>query len=376
MSSPSKQNIVIVGGGFAGLNAWKALSARLDATQHNLVLVTSRPYFTYYPGTARMVTTAEGKLEDVVLMPLSEARYNTGNKKLIIASVTSVVEQGSVGGYLDLDNGDKVDYSVLVLASGTTYEGPFSIPDTKSGAVAFITSWRERFAKANDIVLVGGGAVGLELAGEIKDLSPSKNVTIVHGQALLLNESYPESWRASVAKSFGSRGIDFILGDYVDDLEIKEGYVTTRSGKRIKADLAVTTRGGRPSTKFVASLGDDVLSASGTVKITPTLQVVGHPRIFAAGDIIEWKEQRQAGAKSPAHALVIAHNTLVLLGATKKAAIQYKGTKELILLVNGKNGGAGYFPILWGVTIGNWLASLIKSRSLLVGYTKKTFGFD
>ena len=61
----------------------------------------------------------------------------------------------------DLDNGDKVDYSVLVLASGTTYEGPFSIPDTKSGAVAFITSWRERFAKANDIVLVGGGAVGL-----------------------------------------------------------------------------------------------------------------------------------------------------------------------------------------------------------------------
>lgn len=173
----------------------------------------------------------------------------------------------------------------------------------------------------------------------------------------MLNESYPESWRASVAKSFGSRGIDFILGDYVDDLEINEGHVTTRSGKRIEADLVVSrvfyddkhppwslrtgngqvmTRGGRSNTKFVASLGDDVLSASGTVKVLPTLQVVGHPRIFAAGDIIEWKEQRQAGAKSPAHALVIANNALVLLGATKKAVIQYKGSKELILLINGK----------------------------------------
>lgn len=137
-----------------------------------------------------MLVTAEGKLEDVVLMPLSEAKYNTGNKKLIIASVTSIAEQGSEGGYLDLDNGDKVDYSVLVLASGTIYEGPFAIPDTKAEAVAFATSWRERFAKANDIVLVGGGGVGLgglvnygdggedcsssgaELSGEIKDLSP------------------------------------------------------------------------------------------------------------------------------------------------------------------------------------------------------------
>lgn len=96
----------------------------------------------------------------------------------------------------------------------------------------------------------------------------------------------------------------------------------------------VATRGGRPNTKFIESLGD-VVGSSGTVKVTPTLQIVGHPRIFAAGDIIEWKEQKQA-AKAPNHALVVVHNTLVLLGLSKKAVIPYKGSAELIVITNGK----------------------------------------
>ena len=96
----------------------------------------------------------------------------------------------------------------------------------------------------------------------------------------------------------------------------------------------VATRGGRPNTKFIESLGD-VLHPSGTVKVTPTLQIVGHPRIFVAGNIIEWKEQKQA-AKTTNHGLVVVHNTLVLLGLSNKAVISYKGSTELIVITNGK----------------------------------------
>ncbi|KAF9471448.1 FAD/NAD(P)-binding domain-containing protein [Pholiota conissans] len=367
--STTPQNIVIVGGGHAGLAAWNALSTTLDATKHNLVLVTPRPYFTYMPAGLRLAVTSEGHLEDTVLMPLGE-KFNTGNKKLVIASVTSIVDQNQQGGHIVLDNGEKIEYSILILAPGNKWDGPLNLPNTKAEAVEVLNSWRSRFAKAENIVLVGGGAVGLELAGEIKDLGAEKNVTIVHSQSLYLNDTYPESWRKYVGKQFASRGVTAVLGEYIDDLEIKDGYVTTRSGKKIAADLVVPTRGGGPNTKFVASLGPDVLTTSGTIKVGPTLQLVNHPRIFAAGDVVDWNEQKQA-IKAAGHVNVIATNVLVLLELSKKKPVLYKGAAEMIVITNGKNGGTGYFAVLWGITVGNWLASVLKSKTLMVDKARK-----
>jgi apoptosis-inducing factor 2 len=76
------------------------------------------------------------------------------------------------------------------------------------------------------------------------------------------------------------------------------------------------------------------LTPSGFIKVEPTLQLPGYPRIFAGGDVIDWAEQKQAG-KTHAHAAVIANNILALLGS-KKSTIQYKGSPESVLVTNGK----------------------------------------
>lgn len=97
----------------------------------------------------------------------------------------------------------------------------------------------------------------------------------------------------------------------------------------------VSTRGPNgPNTKFVESLGSEVLNAKGFIKVLPTLQLPRHERIFALGDAIDWNEQKQA-AKIPKHAPVVVNNVLFLLGQ-KKSLVQYKGTFELIVLTNGK----------------------------------------
>jgi NADH dehydrogenase FAD-containing subunit len=70
------------------------------------------------------------------------------------------------------------------------------------------------------------------------------------------------------------------------------------------------------------------------VKVTPTLQLPMHPSIFAGGDIIDWKEQKQAG-KSGTHADVITANVLSLLAGQKPSKV-YKGSYELIVLTIGK----------------------------------------
>jgi len=104
------------------------------------------------------------------------------------------------------------------------------------------------------------------------------------------------------------------------------------------------------------------------------LQLINHPRIFAAGDVVDWKEQKQA-VKAGAHAAIVASNTLALLeigGA--KTLKHYKGSSEMILITNGKNGGSAYLGILWGIVLGDWFARMMKSKDLLIGMVKKNLG--
>ena len=92
--------------------------------------------------------------------------------------------------------------------------------------------------------------------------------------------------------------------------------------------------GSKPATSFITSLGNDVVTAQGTVRVNEFLEVPGHSGVFAAGDIIDWEEQKQA-AKAGAHAgIVVANVTAFLQGQELKKA--YKGSPEMILIPLGK----------------------------------------
>lgn len=154
------QNIVIVGAGNGGLNVFLGLSPILDAKKYNLILINNRSFFIHRPAGLRMVVTSEGKLEDRILMPLDDARFNTGNKKLIVGQVVSIVDDDNKGHYVVLENGEQVEFSILVLAPGSTWDGPLDFANTKSDIVPSMETWRNRFRDSRDIVIVGGGAIG------------------------------------------------------------------------------------------------------------------------------------------------------------------------------------------------------------------------
>ena len=70
------------------------------------------------------------------------------------------------------------------------------------------------------------------------------------------------------------------------------------------------------------------------MKVNEFLEVAGHPGVFAAGDIIDWKEQKQA-AKAGSHTTVVVANIAAFLqGQPPKKA--YKGSPEMILVPLGK----------------------------------------
>lgn len=368
MAEP-RQNVIVVGAGVAGIATAREIAAKLDTDRFHLIVVNPRPYFVHLPGLIRTVVTTEGSLEKEIFMPWGDALRGKGEVK--VGKVVSFTETKE-GGEVVLRDGERLPYAALVLAPGTLWEGPLNLPDDPDVIEEHLHFWRAKIETANSYVLAGGGAIGLEMAGELKDFYPTKTVTIVHGGKKLANDTYPTRFRKRLFASHRKNGTEIILNDYLDAFHPEDDTFLTRRHTQVKAELLIPTRGGRPNTEFVSESLENSTTGSGHIFVLPTLQLPNHSRIFAAGDVIDWKEQKQA-MKAGNHASVVAKNVLSVIGGAAATA-RYNGSPEIIILTNGRSGGTAYMGFLWGLTFGDWFARTIKSRGLVIEMIRSANG--
>ncbi|THV02169.1 FAD/NAD-P-binding domain-containing protein [Dendrothele bispora CBS 962.96] len=370
-----KKTVVIVGGGQAGAAIARPLSKALSPETHRIIVINPRPYRIILPATLRLVASDQNDLENPekgALVPYDKL-FLQDNGEVIHASVTEVIQKpGEKTGFVKLNTGEEIEYHALVLASGSQWGGPINFPEgDKTMLLDYIADRREEIARAKDILIVGGGSVGIELAGEIKDIFPTKPVTIIQRDTKLLNTTYPERFRNRMQAQIVSRGVKLVLGDSLDiEGEIPssapaEGF-KTKSGERLKADLVFRATGPVPNTSYLATSSlSSVLTPKGTVKVQPTLQLPGYSNIFAAGDIVEWDEQKSAAKAGLGHAPIVLKNLQEYLNGGNKMK-EYKGSMEMIIVTNGKSSGLGYLDMLWGIVLGQWFSVMIKSKTLMV----------
>lgn len=162
-----KENIVIVGSGGAGVLLASQLSSRVDSSKHNIVLISPGGRHFVMPSLIRMVVTDDGHLEERAALPLSEML--TGRVEVKIGKVVGIEDDGELGtgGSVTLESGEQVSYKVLVLATGSSFEGPLAFPDAYADVLDYVKQWRSKFAKANHVAIVGAGSVGL---GEFRNI--------------------------------------------------------------------------------------------------------------------------------------------------------------------------------------------------------------
>jgi apoptosis-inducing factor 2 len=171
----SKTHVVVVGAGGYGALISKALSSKLDPTKHTLTLVSSREFYLHLPAALRLLVSPADDLESTALIPYDKLFPGVGTFKR--GTVTEVKKNpDGKSGFVVLDSGEELPWNVLLLAPGNTWEGGLRMPETRQEAHTFIEEWRTKFEKANSIALVGGGAVGIELAGELRDIYPVSNL--------------------------------------------------------------------------------------------------------------------------------------------------------------------------------------------------------
>lgn len=226
-------------------------------------------------------------------------------------------------------------------------------------------AYRERVANAKNILIVGGGAVGLEMAGEIAEAYPpstGKKVTVIHNQSMVLNNAYTEKLRKPLQKQAEEMGVQFILNDSIEagDFLDSPQTITTKNGKKLEdVDLVISSTGGKVNTYVLEKLVPTLISRNG-VKVEPTFQLPGYKNIFVIGDLADLPEQKQA-MKAPTHAGIAAKNVIAsidgktlsvsgltaplvhnLIFADPDPPVQtYKAGPEMIVVVLGSTKGMG-----------------------------------
>lgn len=163
----------------------------------------------------------------------------------------------------------------------------------------FLQAQQSVIKRASSILIVGGGALGIQYASDIGDLYPDKRVTLIHSRDRLL-PVFEASLHESAMKRLTELNVDVILGDRVilpeghvfEGKELDHRIIQTTNGRSIESDLQLFCTGQQPNTTLVKKfLPNAVGQKDGLIKVKKTLQInaPGHnvPHIFAVGDCID-----------------------------------------------------------------------------------------
>ena len=300
MSNP---RVVIVGVGFAGLNAAKALRK----APVRLTIIDRRNFHLFQP-LLYQVATAALNPSDIAYPIRSIFRRQRNVESVLLAEVVNIDLDASE---ITLDDGQKILYDYLVVATGATHsyfghdEWSEVAPGLKTIEDALVIRSRvlRAFEEAErnpdqadrwlSFVVVGAGPTGVELAGALIEIAVhavgdefdavdprNARVVLVEGTNRVL-PPYPEGLSASARRQLEKLGVEVLTSALVELIDL-DG-VSLSTGERIEAGTVIWAAGVEASP-LGRMLGAE-MDRSGRVMVQPDLSVAGQPNVFVVGDL-------------------------------------------------------------------------------------------
>lgn len=360
----TRMRVAIIGGGYAGFELAKRLDPHVDVT-----LIEAREAFVHNVGAPRSVV--EPGLIKRIVFPYDRLLKNG-------RVVRERVQTADAGGAV-LGDGSRVDADAVVVATGSGYAAPFKPQgDSSAEFMANLRATSAQVAAAQRVVIVGAGAVGVELAGEIKAVHPDKAVALVSNQSQLF-PMYRCELHARLVEQLIALGVELHLGQVATGLartdQPYEGEIALTDGTRL-AGLIVPAIGARVAESPAHILPGVDRQANGQLAVDPWLRPSSLTNVFAIGDLAATGEGMTVVSASR-HAPWLA-GTIRKLAAGKplESLPAYKPWKvPPILLPLGPNKGASVLPLgRRGMVVGDWLTTTIKGKDLFLPRYNREFG--
>jgi NADH dehydrogenase len=309
--STQKHRVLILGGGFAGLNAAQKLKrAPVDVT-----LVDQRNFHLFQPLLYQVATGSLSPGE--ICAPLRGVLSKQKNALVLLGEASDIDPDAK---RVKLRDGASFDYDSLIVATGskTSYYGKDEwreyAPSLKTieeatairHKILYAFEWAERSAPQAEarewltFVIVGAGATGLELAGALAEIANEtlKNdfrrinpkearIILMEGGERVLSAYPPDlSEKAeNLVKRLGVEVMKGVMATCIDDTG-----VTYRRGDSTEKLAAKTVlwAGGVMTTSFGQKLAERTKSQTdraGRIKVQPDLTIPNYPHIFVVGDL-------------------------------------------------------------------------------------------
>src|SRR5579871_5140444 len=319
MAQDSWPHVVIIGGGFAGINAAKAL-ARAPV---RVTVVDRKNHHTFQPLLYQVALAVLSPAE--IASPIRSVVRGADNIQVLLGEVTGFDTERRIVKADDV----ALEYDYLVVAAGATH-AYFGHPEWEEIApglktiedateirrrvlLAFERAEREAITKGLrptlNFIVVGAGPTGVELAGAIADISKSymerefraidpsqSRILLLEGGPRVL-PTYPEDLSQSAEKQLRDLGVEVRTHAMVTNIE--PGIVTV--GEEMIPASVVLWGAGVSASPLGKMLGGPV-DRAGRVLVEPDLTLPGHREVFVIGDLasVKTKDGKPVPGVAPA----------------------------------------------------------------------------
>lgn len=313
------KKVVVIGGGFTGAYCAKKLEKEFDVT-----LIDAKDYFEFTPGILRTIVEPEhaGKIEVLHKNYLEKTRIIKGNVKHVGKN------------NIDLEDGSNIIFDYIIIATGSRYNSPI-----KESNIILADRGRmlkenyEKLCKAKNVLIIGGGIVGVELAAEISEKYKDKEIIIVHSKNRFM-ERQPEKASKHAGEFLKKNNVKIYLNETVKKFGKK--IFETDKGMKIEADMTFICTGIIPNYEMLEKCFKDSLDQKNFAKVNKHLQLSGHGNIFAGGDIAGVNEEKTA-QNAEKQARIIVRNIKNI--EMRKKLAEYKSLPRIMIISLGKHDG-------------------------------------
>jgi NADH dehydrogenase FAD-containing subunit len=297
----ASHQIVIIGASFGGIplahgllkDILPPLTAKGKQT-YKVILISPSAEFYWKVGAPRAIVNPKALPTEKVLVPIADGfkSYSKEKFEFVQAYVNSIDPATQT---LQTSLSTSIHYDFLVIASGTSFASPlWHISNGSEPLAAAIKDIHERLPNASSVLVVGGGAAGVETAGELGETyGGKKDITIISGADRLL----PRLKNLNVGKDAEQRlskmGVKVINGGVKVTSTTTEGGKTVAklsNGKEMVLDVYIDATGDKPNNKFIPEAW---LNAQGYVKTDPhtlRLDVDGVNEVYGFGSVASYSD--------------------------------------------------------------------------------------